>query len=544
MENRMTAQQLKNSILQMAVQGKLVSQDPNDEPASVLLERIRKEKEQLIKDGKIKKNKKESYIFRGADNLHYEQIGKEVKCIEDELPFEIPDSWEWVRLNEIRCKEIKRGKSPTYITNSNIFVFAQKCNSKYNGIDLSLCKCLDPAKFRNYDRSEVMLPGDIIINSTGTGTLGRIGYLSGSDNINNLTLVPDSHVTVVRLSNELNSYFMKVTVNLYHKYFEEHGEGSTNQKELKPLTIQTILVPIPPRNEQNRIVNKLKELKPLIEKYKLAEEKLYELNSNIKNQLKKSILQYAIEGKLVPQDPNDEPASVLLDRIRKEKQTLIAEGKIKKDKNESIIYRRDNSYYEMLDKKVNCIDDKILFEIPNSWEWIRISSMASIVTKGTTPRGGNVAYQDYGIGFLRAENIAGFNKLNLSNLNYINKETHFGYLKRSILEANDILITIAGTLGRTAIVQEKDLPLNTNQAIAIVRLIPSISINYDYLIYAVNSPVIQKSLISQRKITAIPNLTLEMISECLIPIPPLKEQNRIIDKIQEIEYLCTKLIVK
>lgn len=224
-------------------------------------------------------------------------------------------------------------------------MFAQKCNSKYNAIDLSLCKCLDPTKFRNYDRSEVMLPGDIIINSTGTGTLGRIGYLSDSDNINNLTLVPDSHVTVVRLSNELNSYFMKVTVNLYHKYFEEHGEGSTNQKELKPLTIQTILVPIPPRNEQNRIVNKLKELNPLIEKYKLAEEKLYELNSNIKNQLKKSILQYAIEGKLVPQDPNDEPASVLLDRIRKEKQKLIAVGKIKKDKNESIIYRRDNSYY-------------------------------------------------------------------------------------------------------------------------------------------------------------------------------------------------------
>lgn len=348
MEDRMTAQQLKNSILQMAVQGKLVPQDPNDEPASVLLERIRKEKEQLIKDGKIKKNKKESYIFRGADNLHYEQIGNEVKCIEDELPFEIPDSWEWTRLNEIRCKEIKRGKSPTYITNSNIFVFAQKCNSKYNGIDLSLCKCLDPTKFRNYDRSEVMLPGDIIINSTGTGTLGRIGYLSDSDNINNLTLVPDSHVTVVRLSNELNSYFMKVTVNLYHKYFEEHGEGSTNQKELKPLTIQTILVPIPPRNEQNRIVNKLKELNPLIEKYKLAEEKLYELNSNIKNQLKKSILQYAIEGKLVPQDPNDEPASVLLDRIRKEKQKLIAVGKIKKDKNESIIYRRDNSYYRNL----------------------------------------------------------------------------------------------------------------------------------------------------------------------------------------------------
>ena len=346
--------------------------------------------------------------------------------------------------------------------------------------------------------------------------------------------------------------YSPINVDYFLLYFDyiikqtsiKNSKGSAI-KNIPPFDVfKRILFPVPPFKEQNRIVNKIQEIEFLLKKYQIVEEQLCELNSNIKEKLKKSILQYAIEGKLVPQDPNDEPASVLLERIRKEKQKLIGEGKIKKDKTESIIYRRDNSYYEMLDKKVNCIDDKILFEIPNSWEWIRISSMASIVTKGTTPRGGNVAYQDYGIGFLRAENIAGFNKLNLSNLNYINKETHFGYLKRSILEANDILITIAGTLGRTAIVQEKDLPLNTNQAIAIVRLIPSISINYDYLIYAVNSPVIQKSLISQRKITAIPNLTLEMISECLIPIPPLKEQNRIIDKIQEIEYLCTKLIVK
>lgn len=116
MENRMTAQQLKNSILQMAVQGKLVSQDPNDEPASVLLERIRKEKEQLIKDGKIKKNKKESYIFRGADNLHYEQVGKDVRCIEDELPFEIPDSWEWCRLGNIG--EYRKGPFGSSLTKS------------------------------------------------------------------------------------------------------------------------------------------------------------------------------------------------------------------------------------------------------------------------------------------------------------------------------------------------------------------------------------------------------------------------------------------
>ena len=537
MEDRMTAQQLKNSILQMAVQGKLVPQDPNDEPASILLDRIRKEKEQLIKDGKIKKNKRESYIFRGADNLHYEQIGKEVRCIEDELPFEIPDSWEWVRLNEIRCKEIKRGKSPTYITNSNIFVFAQKCNSKYNGIDLSLCKCLDPTKFRNYDRSEVMLPGDIIINSTGTGTLGRIGYLSESDNINNLTLIPDSHVTVVRLSNELNSYFMKVTVDLYHKYFEEHGEGSTNQKELKPLTIQTILVPIPPRNEQNRIVNKLKELNPLIEKYKLAEEKLYELNSNIKNQLKKSILQYAIEGKLVPQDPNDEPASVLLDRIRKEKQNLIAEGKIKKDKNESIIYRRDNSYYEKLDKKVNCIDEKIPFEIPNSWEWKSWGDISFKIQYGFNAP----ARQSGKIKMVRISDIQD-DLVNWNSVPYCDIEDSL--IDDYLLHNNDILFArTGGTVGKSFLV--KNINEDAIYAGYLIRTIfDAKKLNPQYLKYFMESELYWSQLKNGTIATAQPNCNGKTLSKMKLPIPPLNEQNKIVTRIQKLEYLFNKLTFK
>ena len=524
MEDRMTAQQLKNSILQMAVQGKLVPQDPNDEPASVLLDRIRKEKEQLIKDGKIKKNKKESYIFRGADNLHYEQIGKEVRCIEDELPFEIPDSWEWTRLNEIRCKEIKRGKSPTYITNSNIFVFAQKCNSKFNGIDLSLCKCLDPAKFRNYDRSEVILPGDIIINSTGTGTLGRIGYFSKSDNINNLTLVPDSHVTVVRLSNELNSYFMKVTVDLYHKYFEKHGEGSTNQKELKPLTIQTILVPIPPRNEQDRIVNKLKELNLLIEKYKLAEEKLYELNSNIKNQLKKSILQYAIEGKLASQDPNDEPASVLLDRIRKEKQNLIAEGKIKKDKNESIIYRRDNSYYEKLGKNEICIDELIPFDIPHNWTWTRLSSIANTF-------GGHAfkstEYTNTGVRVIRISDFDNNGILDGEYKYYYEEES----LNKYLLKENDILLCMTGgTVGKTCVNNRKTKQY-LNQRVASIRTYDLIY--YRYIYKVITSNYIQ-CIINKSKTSTNDNISMNTINDFLIPLPPYNEQVRICEAIDKI----------
>ena len=246
-------------------------------------------------------------------------------------------------------------------------------------------------------------------------------------------------------------------------------------------------------------------------------------------QLKNSILQMAVQGKLVPQDPNDEPASVLLERIRAEKERLIKEKKIKREKNPSVIFKgADNTPYEKIGDEVRSLADEVPFDIPDSWEWVRISSIAALVTKGTTPRGGNVAYSDNGIGFLRAENVAGLDRLDLSKLNHIDEATHTGFLKRSILAADDVLITIAGTLGRTAIVKEENLPLNANQAVAIIRLVDSHSVDLRYLVYALNAPAIQDKLSAQKKITAIPNLTLEIISDCLVPIPPLNEQRRIV----------------
>ena len=178
-------------------------------------------------------------------------------------------------------------------------------------------------------------------------------------------------------------------------------------------------------------------------------------------------------------------------------------------------------------------DDK-LFDIPDSWRWVKLGEISSVITKGTTPRGGNVSYLDSGIGFLRAENIAGLDKLDKTTLKYIDVETHNGYLKRSILEANDILITIAGTLGRTAIVHEEDLPLNANQAVSMVRIVDPNAMNLLYVVYILNSPEVQRYLTRQRKITAIPNLTLEIIENCLIPLPPLAEQKRIVAKIEEL----------
>ena len=371
----MTGQQLKNSILQMAVQGKLVPQDPNDEPASVLLERIRKEKEQLIKEGKIKKEKNPSYIFRGADNLPYEKVGKnEPVCIADEVPFDIPDSWEWARLKDLTIKEIKRGKSPKYADDGNVYVFAQKCNVKLGGIDVSLAKFLDMKTFDKYHVEEYMVDGDIIINSTGNGTLGRIGIFRDSDRINDFVIVPDSHVTIIRAGNQMIKDYLFFALKYHQPYLEKLGEGSTNQTELRPSTVAELFIPVPPIGEQERIVAKLQEVLPMADVYGMKEKSLQDYNKDFPVQLKKSILQEAVQGKLVPQDPTDEPASVLLERIRAEKEQLIKAGKIKRDKHESVIFRRDNSHYEKLDGIERCIDDEIPFEIPDSWAWARFGT--------------------------------------------------------------------------------------------------------------------------------------------------------------------------
>ena len=246
---------VKSRILDLAIRGQLVPQDPDDEPASVLLERIRAEKEELIKQGKIKRDKKESIIFRGEDNSYYEKIDGKVRCIDAEISFEIPDTWEWVRLENCCSKEIRRGKSPKYVTKSGTLVFAQKCNTKYNGIDIQLALYLDESTLGKYSTDEYLWAGDIVINSTGTGILGRVGIFRASDNTSNLPIVPDSHVTVIRARKNVQAYYLYAYMKAKQSELEKRGEGSTNQKELKPLTIKEMLVPIPPCSEQKRIAN-------------------------------------------------------------------------------------------------------------------------------------------------------------------------------------------------------------------------------------------------------------------------------------------------
>ncbi len=254
----------KSKILDLAIRGKLVPQDPNDEPASALLERIRAEKEELIRQGKIKRDKKESIIFKGEDNSYYEKIKEDVYCIDEEIPFDIPDTWEWMRLKNCCSKEIRRGKSPKYTDKSNTLVFAQKCNTKYNGIDIGLALYLDECTLSRYQSDEYMQDGDVVVNSTGTGTLGRIGFYRIIDNHLGLPIVPDSHVTIIRGFSSIRTFYLYAFMQANQRKLEKKGEGSTNQKELKPLTLKEMLIPMPPVTEQIRIETVIKKMFSLI----------------------------------------------------------------------------------------------------------------------------------------------------------------------------------------------------------------------------------------------------------------------------------------
>ena len=537
----MTGQQLKNSILQMAVQGKLVPQDPNDEPASVLLERIREEKEQLIKEGKIKKEKNPSYIFRGADNLPYEKVGnKEPVCIADEVPFEIPESWEWVRLNNLVKKEIKRGKSPKYTVSSNIQVFAQKCNVKAGGIDMTLAKYLDDAVFPKYPEEECMRDSDIVINSTGNGTLGRIGMFHDSDRINENIIVPDSHVTVIRASEFLSADYIFYVLNYYQTYLEKSCSGSTNQTELKPAVISELFIPVPPVNEQTRIITKLIEALNLSKQYWKKEILLQKYNQDFPEQLKKSILQCAVQGKLVPQDPSDESAAVLLERIRAEKQKLIAEGKIKKDKHESVIFRRDNSHYEKHGSEEVCIDDEIPFEVPDSWELIRLNDIGdyrkgpfgSSLTKSMFVPQGDDSVKVY-------EQKNAIQKDHTLGSYYIKRDYYENKMSSFTVLPGDIIVSCAGTIGETYVMPD-DIELGIiNQALMKMRIYAPINIDY-FLLYF--DYVIKKEANKSSKGSAIKNIPpFDIFKKIVFPLPPLEEQKRIVEQVQRIFQWCNNL---
>ena len=521
----MTGQQLKNSILQMAVQGKLVPQDPNDEPASVLLERIRAEKEQLIKAGKIKKEKNPSYIFRGADNLPYEKVGKnEPVCIADEVPFDIPESWEWARLGMISTYSHTKQK-----------INAQNAAPEMWGLDLE-----DIEKGGRLLERKTVGERKAVGDKTCFDT-GDILYSKLRPYLLKILVAPDRgictpEIVPFKVFGNLDPEY--IVAFLKCPYVDAVINSVTYGVKMPRVGTETmtgLLVPIPPLPEQKRIVQKLGEMKPLTDRYSEAYIRAKELNQAFPELLKKSILQEAVQGKLVPQDSADEPASVLLERIRAEKEQLIKASKIKRDKHESVIFRRDNSHYEKLDGIERCIDGEIPFDIPKSWEWCRLGTILYKLTDGTHSR---PKYVKFGVPFISVKDVSSGN-LDFSNCKYISEEEHRELYKRCNPEQGDILLTKVGTTGIPIIVNITD-EFSLFVSVALLKFNQELLYN-EFLVHLINSPLIQRQAEENTRGVGNKNWVMRDIANTLIVIPPLSEQYRIVDELNKILSICDKL---
>ena len=528
----MTAQQLKNSILQMAVQGKLVPQDPNDEPASVLLERIKAEKQELIKAGKIKKNKKTSEIFRGSTrNLPYafcEQIGKEIKDISDEIPFEIPESWEWCRLGSIfqhnTGKALNSSKTQgtkmKYITTSNLY---------WDRFEL------DKIKEMFFTEKEIekctVSKGDLLVCEGGD--IGRAAIWNYD-----YPICIQNHIHRLRSYAPIEMYFFYYVFFFYKKAGLIGGKGIGIQG-LSSNAIDSLFIPLPPLSEQHRIVAKIEQLLPYIEKYEKAETQLTALNKSFPDMLKKSILQEAVQGKLVPQNSDDEPASVLLERIRAEKQALIKAGKIKKDKHESVIITRDKIPYEIIDGKERCIADEVPFELPESWCWCRLGTITTVLGGKRIPAGRKLSLEKTDHIYIRVSDMKD-SGVSMDNLQYVPDDI-YPSISRYIINKEDIYITVAGTIGKVGkIPPELDGANLTENA---DRLVFSI-INQDWLIMCLQSSVVQSQIADATTKVGQPKLAISRIQNLFIPLPPVDEQSRIVAKIEEIMPMIERLTLR
>ena len=506
----MTAQQLKNSILQMAVQGKLVPQDPNDEPASVLLERIRAEKERLIKEKKIKREKNPSVIFKGADNTPYEKNGDEVRSLADLAPFEIPSSWEWCRVGDLFSNmsglaykkdalAIKADKMVRVLRGGNI----GEEQFYFKGDDVFISSEL--VKPELYLRKNYMI-------TTAVSSLDHIGKIALIDKDYSDTVVGGFVLMLIPHFNDdvVSEYLLYAFAAKHHRdncrnITHKSGQAFYN---LSREQMMNLPVPIPPREEMGRIIAMLKRVLPKVADYAVVDTALQNLNGSFPEALKKSILQEAVQGKLVPQDPSDEPAEALLERIRAEKQRLIKEGKIKKDKHESVIFRRDNSHYEKLDGVERCIDDELPFEIPENWCWCKIGTIF------TLQAGKNIqAAEIHENPFAESYPCYGGNGIR-------------GYVASSNRTGDYPIIGRQGALCGN--INRATGEFYATEHAVCVETYSQISVAWACLfLTALN-------LNQYATATAQPGLAVANINEVYIPLPPLAEQHRIVHRIEEL----------
>ena len=522
----MTGQQLKNSILQMAVQGKLVPQDPNDEPASVLLERIRKEKEQLIKEGKIKKDKNPSYIFRGADNLPYEKVGDEIHCLSELAPFEIPNTWEWCRVGDL----FYNASGLSYKKD----LLAKKSDSMVRvlrggniGDESYFFKEDDVFISNEYVKPELFLKKNYMITPA----------VSSIEHIGKIALVEQDYADVVvgGFVLMLMPYFSDDVISQYLLYAfaaKNHRDNCRNITHksgqafynLSREKLMNLPISLPPHNEMIRILEILKTVLPIVSDYSVKEQDIRKLNIDFLDLLKKSILQEAVQGKLVPQDPDDEPASVLLERIRAEKEQMIRAGKIKRDKHESVIFRRDNSHYEKRGSEEVCIDDEIPFDIPENWCWARMGTCLD-VRDGThdTPK-----YVPAGIPLVTSKNLCN-GEIDFSTAKLISEEDHLAISQRSKVDDGDIMYAMIGSIGNP-VLYKGNAEFSIKNMALFKKMPHGLDMEYVYWFLYLSQDTMKK--FASGGVQSF--VSLGYLRNYWIPVPPIQEQHRIVTAIKQL----------
>ncbi len=499
---------LRKKVLDLAIRGKLVPQNPNDEPASVLLERIREEKQRLIREGKIKKDKVDSIIFRGEDNCHYEKVGNAEPVLLEDLPFELPNSWAWVRFSSL----IKVISGVSYdkhdVCNKGIRILRGGNINNFN-VSLENDDVFLPDGY--YDEEKQVHINDIlIVASTGSKlSIGKAGYVIKY--LENTQI--GAFLRIVRPLFEDFAEYIKIifATNYYKEHILDSIRGS-NINNLKNEHISNLLIPVPPIEEQSRIVRYIKEIFTQID---LIEKNQSDYGTLVES-LKKAILQSAIQGKLVEQISSDEPASELLARIRAEKKAQLGKKYV-----ESYIYKGDdNRYYEKNGSETQEITEEIPFDIPHSWRWIKVGSLF----RHNTGKALN-ASDTKGIlkQYITTSNLY-WGKFELEEL----KEMPFTaeqYEKCSV-KKGDLLVCEGGDIGRAAI-WNYDFPMCIQNHIHRLRPYSDISIKFYFYIFMLYK---QLGLIGGKGI-GIQGLSTNALAKIIFPLPPLNEQHRIVKKI-------------
>lgn len=504
----MDTKALRQKILDLAIRGKLVPQDPNDEPASVLLERIREQKQQMVKEGKLKKKdiKNDSVIFVGEDNLHYEKFpDSSVKCIEDEIPFELPAGWSWARVFSI-TEELPYGtakkSSPT-----GLVAVLRMGNIQSGEIDYSdLVYSSDRDDIVKY----TLIKNDLLFNRTNSAEwVGKTAIYRG-----NMPAIYAGYL--IRIRTFINAEYLNVVMNSgYAKsYCNSVKTDGVNQSNINAQKLGNFLVPIPSFGEQHRISSNIADILPRISI--IQDEKDY--ITDLIQKTKSKILDLAIRGKLVPQNPDDEPASVLLDRIRAEKEELINQGKIKRDKKESAIFRgEDNSYYD---------------DIPDGWEICYLGELFNVCSAKRVKQSD---WRTEGVPFYRAREI-----VKLSNNDFVDNELyisedHYQQVKKEygIPQPGDLMVSGVGTIGKVYVVKDTDHFYYKDASVLCFENRNGI-IDSQYAKHMLMSEFIQNQMRENSKGTTVDTITISAAMNYICFVPPANEQKRIVSAIEQI----------